>query len=107
MREHVYDPEILSGEGETAAFDILLEKTTMFPPNILLHHHVPVYKAVQKPGEFVITFPQAYHSGFSHGETFLQLRAVSNLPTSLDIYNVFFYWIIYEHREFFITNVRF
>ncbi|XP_037454110.1 lysine-specific demethylase JMJ706-like [Triticum dicoccoides] len=67
VREHVYDHEILSGEGETAAFDILLGKTTMFPPNILLHHHVPVYRAIQKPGEFVITFPRAYHSGFSHG----------------------------------------
>lgn len=67
VREHVYDHTILSGEGETAAFDILLGKTTMFPPNILLHHHVPVYRAIQKPGEFVITFPRAYHSGFSHG----------------------------------------
>ncbi|CAN6280317.1 unnamed protein product [Urochloa humidicola] len=67
VREHVYDHRILSGEGENAAFDVLLGKTTIFPPNILLHHHVPVYRAVQKPGEFVITFPQAYHSGFSHG----------------------------------------
>ncbi|VAI48262.1 unnamed protein product [Triticum turgidum subsp. durum] len=86
VREHVYDHEILSGEGETAAFDILLGKTTMFPPNILLHHHVPVYRAIQKPGEFVITFPRAYHSGFSHGEIFLQLCAVSNLPASSNIY---------------------
>ncbi|TVU03373.1 hypothetical protein EJB05_19599 [Eragrostis curvula] len=67
VREHVYDHEILSGEGENAAFDILLGKTTIFPPNILLHHRVPVYRAVQKPGEFVVTFPRAYHSGFSHG----------------------------------------
>ncbi|XP_012704579.1 lysine-specific demethylase JMJ706 isoform X2 [Setaria italica] len=67
VREHVYDHEILSGEGENAAFDVLLGKTTIFPPNILLHHHVPVYRAVQKPGEFVVTFPRAYHSGFSHG----------------------------------------
>ncbi|XP_062222345.1 lysine-specific demethylase JMJ706-like [Phragmites australis] len=67
VREHVYDHEILSGEGESAAFDVLLGKTTIFPPNILLHHCVPVYRAVQKPGEFVITFPRAYHSGFSHG----------------------------------------
>uniref|UniRef100_A0A0D9YWU2 JmjC domain-containing protein n=1 Tax=Oryza glumipatula TaxID=40148 RepID=A0A0D9YWU2_9ORYZ len=65
--EHVYDHEILSGEGENAAFDVILGKTTMFPPNILLRHHVPVYRAIQKPGEFVITFPRAYHSGFSHG----------------------------------------
>jgi hypothetical protein len=68
VREHVYDHEILSGEGENAAFDVLLGKTTIFPPNILLHHCVPVYRAVQKPGEFVVTFPQAYHSGFSHGK---------------------------------------
>ncbi|KAG2660811.1 hypothetical protein PVAP13_1KG460900 [Panicum virgatum] len=67
VREHVYDHEILSCEGENAAFDVLLGKTTIFPPNILLHHQVPVYRAVQKPGEFVVTFPRAYHSGFSHG----------------------------------------
>ncbi|XP_058085688.1 lysine-specific demethylase JMJ13-like isoform X2 [Magnolia sinica] len=67
VREHVYSREILSTEGDDAAFDVLLGKTTMFPPNILLEHGVPVYKAVQKPGEFVITFPRAYHAGFSHG----------------------------------------
>ncbi|XP_059444192.1 lysine-specific demethylase JMJ13 isoform X1 [Corylus avellana] len=67
VREHVYTRDILSTDGEDGAFDVLLGKTTLFPPNILLEHGVPVYKAVQKPGEFVITFPRAYHSGFSHG----------------------------------------
>ncbi|KAJ8631969.1 hypothetical protein MRB53_025305 [Persea americana] len=67
VREHVYTREILSSEVDDAAFDLLLGKTTMFPPNVLLEHGVPVYKAVQKPGEFVITFPRAYHAGFSHG----------------------------------------
>ncbi|KAK1272708.1 Lysine-specific demethylase REF6 [Acorus gramineus] len=67
VREHVYSREILSTDGDDATFDVLLGKTTMFPPNIMLEHNVPVYKAVQKPGEFVITFPRAYHSGFSHG----------------------------------------
>ncbi|OWM64167.1 hypothetical protein CDL15_Pgr018738 [Punica granatum] len=66
-REHVYTTDILSSEGEDGAFDVLLGKTTLFPPNILLEHNVPVYKAVQKPGEFVVTFPRAYHAGFSHG----------------------------------------
>lgn len=67
VREHVYNKEILSTDGEDGAFDVLLGKTTMFPPSILFEHGVPVYKAVQNPGEFVITFPRAYHAGFSHG----------------------------------------
>ncbi|KAL4364863.1 hypothetical protein HN51_024676 [Arachis hypogaea] len=33
----------------------------------MLEHEVPVYKAVQKPREFVITFAKANHAGFSHG----------------------------------------
>lgn len=67
VRNHVYAREILSNERDHEAFNVLLGKTTMFPPNILLEHDVPVYKAVQKPGEFIITFPRAYHAGFSHG----------------------------------------
>ncbi|KAJ0802542.1 putative [histone H3]-dimethyl-L-lysine(36) demethylase [Helianthus annuus] len=67
VREKVYTNDILSADGEDGAFDVLLGKTTLFPPNILSQHNVPVYKAVQKPGEFVVTFPRAYHAGFSHG----------------------------------------
>ncbi|XAR70664.1 [Histone H3]-lysine-36 demethylase [Bertholletia excelsa] len=67
VHEHVYARDILSADGEDGAFDVLLGKTTFFPPNVLLEHGVPVYKTVQKPGEFVITFPRAYHAGFSHG----------------------------------------
>ncbi|XP_009588691.1 lysine-specific demethylase JMJ13-like isoform X2 [Nicotiana tomentosiformis] len=67
VREHVYTNDILSADGEDGAFDVLLGKTTLFPPNILSEHGVPVYKAVQKPGEFIVTFPRAYHAGFSHG----------------------------------------
>ncbi|ESQ39840.1 hypothetical protein EUTSA_v10000785mg [Eutrema salsugineum] len=67
VRECVYNDDICSTNGEDGAFDVLLGKTTIFPPKILLDHDVPVYKAVQKPGEFVVTFPRAYHAGFSHG----------------------------------------
>ncbi|XP_071692735.1 lysine-specific demethylase JMJ13-like [Rutidosis leptorrhynchoides] len=67
VRKNVYTHDILSTEGEDGAFDVLLEKTTLFPPSILSQNGVPVYKAVQKPGEYVVTFPRAYHSGFSHG----------------------------------------
>ncbi|XP_015068933.2 lysine-specific demethylase JMJ706-like isoform X1 [Solanum pennellii] len=67
IRHRVYNEEILSENGVNGAFNILQERTTMVSPKILLQHGVPVYKAVQMPGEFVITFPRAYHSGFSHG----------------------------------------
>ncbi|KAJ8537019.1 hypothetical protein K7X08_035420 [Anisodus acutangulus] len=67
IRQHVYNEEILSENGVNGVFNILQEKTTMVSPKILLQYDVPVYKAVQMPGEFVITFPRAYHSGFSHG----------------------------------------
>lgn len=28
---------------------------------------VPVYRAVQAPGEYIVTFPRSYHAGFSNG----------------------------------------
>lgn len=68
VEKHVYNKEIILSP-EDGVFNLLADKTTMFPPNILLQHHVPVYKAVQFPGEFIITFPRAYHAGFSHGKT--------------------------------------
>ncbi|RYR46881.1 hypothetical protein Ahy_A07g032739 [Arachis hypogaea] len=54
-------------DGEDGAFDVFLGKKTLFLPNSMLEHEVPVYKAVQKPREFVITFAKANHAGFSHG----------------------------------------
>jgi len=42
-------------------------KTTMFSPGLLARAGVPFFRAVQQPGEFVVTFPRSYHAGFSHG----------------------------------------
>jgi len=73
--QHVYCKKILTKHGEDGAFRFLAQKTTMFPPNVMLQHGVEVYKAVQNPGEFIITFPRAYHAGFSHGNlSFLVIR---------------------------------
>jgi hypothetical protein len=45
----------------------LMQLTTVISPAQLSAEGVPVYRLFQQPGDFVITFPQAYHAGFSHG----------------------------------------
>ncbi|RZS03973.1 hypothetical protein BHM03_00034235 [Ensete ventricosum] len=46
---------------------IQLRQVTQLSPSVLKSEGIPVYRAVQNPGEFVLTFPRAYHSGFSCG----------------------------------------
>ncbi|KAG2531608.1 hypothetical protein BBO99_00001827 [Phytophthora kernoviae] len=45
----------------------LRHKTSLISPARLREFGVPFYRAYQKPGEFVITFPAAYHQGFNLG----------------------------------------
>lgn len=45
----------------------LLHTSPMLNPGALLKENIPVYAIDQGPGEFVLTFPKAYHSGFNHG----------------------------------------
>lgn len=47
--------------------NILLDIITMISPAYLAQQKVKVYKTLQMPGEFILTFPGAYHSGFSTG----------------------------------------
>eukprot|EP00736_Rhodelphis_marinus_P003613 Rmarinus@m.10949 len=54
------------GKEGTAA-KVLASKTVMFSPEVALQAGVPVYRAVQTEGELIVTFPRAYHAGFSHG----------------------------------------
>ncbi|CAM6047535.1 unnamed protein product [Sphagnum compactum] len=49
------------------AFARLGEKTTLMSPEILVAVGVPCCRLVQNAGEYVVTFPRAYHLGFSHG----------------------------------------
>jgi histone demethylase JARID1 len=47
--------------------DLLFQLVTLMSPGRLRDAGVKVYAANQRAGEFVVTFPQAYHSGFNHG----------------------------------------
>ncbi|KAK1353391.1 hypothetical protein POM88_052526 [Heracleum sosnowskyi] len=40
---------------------------TQLSPSVLKSEGVPVYRVVQHSGEFVLTFPRAYHAGFNRG----------------------------------------
>lgn len=52
--------------------DLLHQLVTIMNPNTLMTHEVPVYRTNQCAGEFVITFPRAYHSGFNQGFNFAE-----------------------------------
>ncbi|KAF1864452.1 hypothetical protein Lal_00021875 [Lupinus albus] len=47
--------------------NLLNELVTQLSPSVLKSEGVPLYRTVQHSGEFVITFPRAYHSGFNCG----------------------------------------
>ncbi|KAI4201344.1 MAG: hypothetical protein LQ346_002192 [Caloplaca aetnensis] len=50
--------------------DLLFQLVTLLPPDQLKKAGVNVYALDQRAGQFVITFPQAYHAGFNHGFNF-------------------------------------
>lgn len=52
--------------------DLLHQLVTIMNPNILMRSNVPVYRMDQKAGEFIITFPRAYHAGFNQGYNFAE-----------------------------------
>ncbi|CAD6339579.1 unnamed protein product [Miscanthus lutarioriparius] len=60
MRKHL--PELFEEQP-----DLLHNLVTQFSPSLLKSEGVPVYRCVQHEGEFVLTFPWAYHAGFNCG----------------------------------------
>lgn len=54
-------------ENYQRCHSFLRHKMTIISPQILKEYSIPYLKITQEPGEFMITFPYAYHSGFNHG----------------------------------------
>lgn len=52
--------------------DLLFQLVTMLSPGRLVKENVGVYAVDQRPGQFVVTYPKAYHSGFNHGFNFCE-----------------------------------
>ncbi|XP_034028924.1 lysine-specific demethylase 5B-B isoform X2 [Thalassophryne amazonica] len=52
--------------------DLLHQLVTIMNPNTLMSYGVPIYRTNQCAGEFVITFPRSYHSGFNQGFNFAE-----------------------------------
>ncbi|XP_022748464.1 probable lysine-specific demethylase ELF6 [Durio zibethinus] len=66
--EEVIRTEAYGGNiDHLAALSLLGEKTTLLSPELIVASGIPCCRLLQNPGEFVVTFPRAYHVGFSHG----------------------------------------
>ncbi|KAJ7945767.1 lysine-specific demethylase REF6-like [Quillaja saponaria] len=63
VRVYGYGGEI----NPLVTFATLGEKTTVMSPEVFISAGVPCCRLVQNAGEFVVTFPRAYHTGFSLG----------------------------------------
>jgi hypothetical protein len=71
----------------------LRHKTSLISPARLKEFGVPFYRAYQKPGEFVITFPAAYHQGFNLGTNFpLSYKVLQGTHIFFDIFR-------FQHRR--------
>ncbi|XP_054764398.2 lysine-specific demethylase 4A-like isoform X1 [Lytechinus pictus] len=47
--------------------NFLRHKMSIIAPHILKKYSIPFNKITQEQGEFMVTFPYGYHSGFNHG----------------------------------------
>ena len=54
-------------QDRNSCSEYLRHKESMFAPHLLEKRGVPVVRVVQRPGDYVLTFPGAYHSGFNTG----------------------------------------
>ena len=61
--------------------DLLFQLVTLMNPKRLTEAGVRVYACNQRAGEFVITFPKAYHAGFNHGVRYLSYLGAFSIVT--------------------------
>ena len=70
---------------ETAP-NLLYQLVTMVSPRQLLARGVPVHRLVHEEGSFVITFPNAYHSGFNTGAHDMEPCAPADASSCLELH---------------------
>ncbi|KAG7216008.1 hypothetical protein INR49_003530 [Caranx melampygus] len=85
--------------------DLLHQLVTIMNPNTLMAYGVPIYRTNQCAGEFVITFPRAYHSGFNQGFNFAEavnFCTVDWMPLGrqcVDHYRLLHRYNVFSHDE--------
>lgn len=85
--------------------DLLHQLVTICNPNTLMGDQVPIYRVDQFSGEFVVTFPRAYHTGFNQGLNFAE--AVNFAPADwlsmgrncIDHYSMLRRYPVFSHDE--------
>ncbi|KAI0747445.1 PLU-1-like protein-domain-containing protein [Irpex lacteus] len=89
--------------------DLLFQLVTLMNPGRLKDAGVEVYACNQRAGEFVVTFPKAYHAGFNHGLNFneaVNFALPDWLPLGLDCarrYQEHKKLPVFSHDELIIT----
>ncbi|KAI8007277.1 putative lysine-specific demethylase JMJ16 [Camellia lanceoleosa] len=76
MRKHL--PDLFEEQP-----DLLHKLVTQLSSSVVKSDGVPVYRCVQNSGEFILTFPRAYHSGFNCAEA-VNVAPVDWLPHGQD-----------------------
>uniref|UniRef100_A0A8C9T014 [histone H3]-trimethyl-L-lysine(4) demethylase n=1 Tax=Scleropages formosus TaxID=113540 RepID=A0A8C9T014_SCLFO len=85
--------------------DLLHQLVTIMNPNTLTAHGVPIYRTNQCAGEFVITFPRSYHSGFNQGFNFAEavnFCTVDWMPLGRQVvahYRLLHRYCVFSHDE--------
>ncbi|KAF5332034.1 hypothetical protein D9758_014588 [Tetrapyrgos nigripes] len=89
--------------------DLLFQLVTLMNPKRLVDAGVRVYACNQRAGEFVLTFPKAYHAGFNQGLNFneaVNFALPDWLPLGRDCvqrYRAFRKLPVFSHDELLIT----